>query len=352
MAAKSESRRRIGLKRLAVALLLIAIVALLLGAILIFPAHVISRDLGSEVQALKPDQLAKAKNDIRTTLLQAIAGVALATGAIATLRQLRFTRLQLEHSQEQLGLTGKQLAQAEESQRQELRLSRQGQITERFTRAIDQLGSQELDVRLGGIYALDRIARDSADDRHTIAQVLSAYIREHSPWPPARAGQYIADAPLHKLPDLEIRASDVQAALEVLGQKMFHSPSALRKIVHADLRKSDLSGLNLEDSFFSNCQLSWTHLTTTNLEKSMIMYSDLSMVNMFDAHLEASSFTSTNVTEADFDEAHLDQAEFFNINFEEAKGLDAAHLHGSTADSSTKWPEGFDPASAGVRIED
>src|SRR4051812_24926990 len=44
------------------------------------------------------------------------------------------------------------------------RLNRAGQLTERFTRAIDQLGSTSLDVRLGGIYALERIARDSADD--------------------------------------------------------------------------------------------------------------------------------------------------------------------------------------------
>jgi hypothetical protein len=41
-------------------------------------------------------------------------------------------------------------------------LSREGQVTERYTRAIEQLGSKELDVRLGGIYALERVARDSA----------------------------------------------------------------------------------------------------------------------------------------------------------------------------------------------
>jgi uncharacterized protein YjbI with pentapeptide repeats len=73
---------------------------------------------------------------------------------------------------------------------------------------------------------------------------------------------------------------------------------------------------------------------------------------MFGAHLENSSFTSTDVTETDFDEAHLDRAEFFDINFDEAKGLDSASLSDAIADPSTKWPEGFDPASAGVRIED
>jgi len=45
-----------------------------------------------------------------------------------------------------------------------LRVSEEGQITERFTRAVDQLGSDDATILLGGIYALDRIARDSPRD--------------------------------------------------------------------------------------------------------------------------------------------------------------------------------------------
>jgi hypothetical protein len=41
-------------------------------------------------------------------------------------------------------------------------LSREGQVTDRYTKAIEQLGSDKLDVRIGGIYALERVARDSA----------------------------------------------------------------------------------------------------------------------------------------------------------------------------------------------
>src|SRR4029453_11591667 len=40
-------------------------------------------------------------------------------------------------------------------------LNRQGHITDRYTKAIEQLGRDKLDVRLGGIYALERIATDS-----------------------------------------------------------------------------------------------------------------------------------------------------------------------------------------------
>ena len=65
-------------------------------------------------------------------------------------------------------------------------LSREGQVTDRYTKAVEQLGSDKLDVRIGGIYALERIARDSAKDHPTVMEVLTAFIRDHSrePWPP------------------------------------------------------------------------------------------------------------------------------------------------------------------------
>ncbi|MGI5353858.1 hypothetical protein ACQI4E_00855 [Streptomyces sp. CA-252508] len=39
----------------------------------------------------------------------------------------------------------------------ELRIAEQGQITSRFNAAIENLESKTLDVRLGGIYAMQRI---------------------------------------------------------------------------------------------------------------------------------------------------------------------------------------------------
>lgn len=41
-----------------------------------------------------------------------------------------------------------------------------------FASAITHLGDPSLDVRLGGIYALERIARTSQTDRQAIEEVL------------------------------------------------------------------------------------------------------------------------------------------------------------------------------------
>ena len=87
--------------------------------------------------------------------------------------------------------TWRNLSQTRESTERTLWLTEQGQITERFTRAIDQLGAAtdngepKLEIRLGGIYALERIARDSPErDYSTVMEVLTAYVRENAKWPP------------------------------------------------------------------------------------------------------------------------------------------------------------------------
>src|ERR1700744_4115674 len=57
------------------------------------------------------------------------------------------------------------------------------QQNERFMRAIDQLGHPALDVRLGGIYSLERLAQESPEDHGPIIEILAAFVREHAPWP-------------------------------------------------------------------------------------------------------------------------------------------------------------------------
>ena len=65
-----------------------------------------------------------------------------------------------------------------------------GQITERFTRAIDQLGAVRPDnspapeIRAGGVRSLERIAGESPEDFWPILDILSAYLRSESPAPP------------------------------------------------------------------------------------------------------------------------------------------------------------------------
>ena len=65
----------------------------------------------------------------------------------------------------------------------------QGNITERFTRAIDQLGARHpppenwpnVEVRMGALYALEQIANDDPRNYHRqVVEIVTAYLREHA----------------------------------------------------------------------------------------------------------------------------------------------------------------------------
>src|SRR5215207_2875546 len=118
-----------------------------------------------------------------------VAGIAGVVGLFFTWRNLRLTRentekqLQAtrENTERQLQVAREGQERTQEATRETLRITEQGQITERFTRAIDQLGATDdgkpkLEIRLGGIYALERIAKDSPKKYYaTIMEVLMAY---------------------------------------------------------------------------------------------------------------------------------------------------------------------------------
>lgn len=108
----------------------------------------------------------KVQNDVRTTLVQGLGGIVLGVGAYFTARELRTAQ------------------KAQETAQRAQEIAREGRITERYTRAVDQLGHAQVDVRIGGIYALERIAKDSAHDQPIIGEVLTAFVRGRSPWPP------------------------------------------------------------------------------------------------------------------------------------------------------------------------
>jgi hypothetical protein len=75
------------------------------------------------------------------------------------------------------------------------------QVTERFSKSIEHLGNDKIDIRLGGIYALEQIAFDSAKYHWTIVEILSAFIRNKRP-----------------LDSTDRVGIDVQAALTVIGK--------------------------------------------------------------------------------------------------------------------------------------
>ncbi|MFD6994118.1 hypothetical protein [Streptomyces sp. NPDC059943] len=123
-------------------------------------------------------------------------------------------------------------------------LAKEGQITDRYTAAVVNLGSDKMDVRLGGIYALQRIMQDSRRDQPTIANVLATYNRTHAAKPPADGQDIPADVDA-ALTVLAIRDTvhDDTFRLDLRAAKLPNvEPSIRAALDGADLRNTDLSG--------------------------------------------------------------------------------------------------------------
>jgi uncharacterized protein YjbI with pentapeptide repeats len=256
----------------------------------------------------------EAENNVRSTLLQGLAGLVLAGGLYFTAQTLRLNRESAERASESAART--------------YELEREGQITERFTRAIDQLGNKELDVRLGGIYALERIAKGSADDRGPIMEVLTAYVREHAPWPPrptkeAEEEAEEAGSAEHRAPhdDEDARINtDVQAVIAVLGRR---EPSG-RQEHRLDLSSADLKGARFaeapDEGHFERAIFSRTRLENATLHRVILTGADLTGADLTGADLTGATLADADLQGADLTGANLEGADLTGAN------LEAAHL--------------------------
>jgi pentapeptide repeat protein len=234
-------------------------------------------------------------NNVRSSVLQVLAGLAVASGAIATWRQVR--------------------------------ISREGQITDRFTRAVDQLGSQSVDVRVGGLYALERIAKDSVPDRTAIQFLMGAFVRNHAKWPvTAPDGQQEPTEPVDdRLTSLRTRAPDVQVAVAVLGRRLPSPGQRTLTLPRVDLRGLSLKGAHLDGAELTSAWLDSADLTAT----------DLSQASLVGSHLIGANLSRANVSRA-----NLSQADLRGANLNDAI-LEDAVLTDAKADTSTIWPTNF-----------
>jgi hypothetical protein len=317
----------------------LVVILLVAFCVVLFPVYLVNYDVpGPGARRLLAKDLASARNDVRTTLLQAVAGAFFIATAFFTWRQIRVSERQL-------------------------RVSEDEQIASRFTKAIEQVGDEKLDVRIGGIYALERIAQVSPLDHGPTIEVLTAFIRGRAPWP----SQAAATSP---------PPSDVQAALTVLGRRNREHEVGARTIVNlcrvdlrgADFRggqfqgallndsnldDADLRGVDLSEARLAKASLRRARLRNARLEKSVLVRAHLEGARLFaaemrgaeliDAILVGARLSEADLRDANFRRANLDDAYLGKANLEGAIGLDEASHKG------TVWPE--DQASDGDAVE-
>src|SRR5215218_453804 len=185
-------------------------------------------------------------------------------------------------------------------------------ITERFTRAIEQLGSDKLEVRLGGIYALERIADDSPQrDYHAVMAVLAAYFRENIPRPPVVEKK----EPPERLP------ADIQAILDVLSRR--------KKAGKVDDISLDLTSIALQEAHLSRRSLQKALLFDAKLQEAVCWGTNLQGAYLDSTDLRGASFWGANLKGASLSGADLQKASLYSADLRRASFTDDTKLQGA-----------------------
>jgi uncharacterized protein YjbI with pentapeptide repeats len=171
-------------------------------------------------------------------------------------------------------------------------------LTDRYTQAIALLGSNTSDLRLGGIFALERLAVGSPTDHETIVEVLSAFVREHS-----TSGRTSVDTEHFSRP-AEL-AIDVQAALTVLGRLPSRAGVTRAALDRAYLTGAPLRGANLADARLSEADLTAADLSRANLAGALLVRADLAGARLSEANLTTSNLSGANLSGANLSGANL-----------------------------------------------
>jgi hypothetical protein len=185
-------------------------------------------------------------------------------------------------------------------------------VRELYVEAVKLLNDDNLGIRLGGIYALERIAVDSPPDQRIVVEVLSAFVRTRS-----------TDTALRTPPATDTTrppparpAADIRAAIQVLG-RLPQQPGVPRadltgadltgpaSLAELNLARADLSGVDLSGAALAQAWLAMADLTGTDLHNADLTRAQLSRTTLAYTRLENTTLTDTLLGWADLANARF-----------------------------------------------
>jgi Pentapeptide repeats (8 copies) len=273
-----------------------------------------------------PKARADVEDNFRKTVGQVLGGAAVLIGAVAAYLQF---------------------LQQQQASRQQLQAAHDLLISNQVSKGFEQLVSDKLTMRLGGIYGLEGVMNASAEYHQPVLEVLCAFVRDGT------IGMIVNDRP----------TTDIQAALTVIGRSEHRSGSvnlAQANIPNADLQRAnlsdaDLSGVNLSGARLSSvgthslfpplnfevdikavsfdwkeirfsAKLSGADLSDANLSNATLILADLHNANLAGAYLNGADLSLANLRNANLAGAHLDGTDLSGADLSGAHDLTQPQL--------------------------
>ena len=182
--------------------------------------------------------------------------------------------------------------------------AQRGLLNERYQKGAEMLGSKVLAVRLGGVYALERLARDHPEQYHIqIMRLFCAFVRHPTKDKSdisQRTGVVVTGTPSPRF----VR-EDVRVIVQLIGKRAETRVELERKAGFLlDLREVDLSIASLMDANLSDALL-----YGANLYYAQCFGADLSGAVLTNANLSGTKFSdsgkhpSTGLTQPQLDKA-------------------------------------------------
>ncbi|MFF9238399.1 pentapeptide repeat-containing protein [Streptomyces sp. NPDC014776] len=312
---KQKTKRIVGSAVLALA---VVVYALLLwrGPWWIDGAHLRTRDLQPADGVVI--------TGFRTMLVALGAGAVAALGLYYTHKSHKQTEALFEHTRAK--------------DREQADLTREGQVTDRYVEAIKLLstpGEDGMMARLGGIYSLERIMRDSDKDLDTAIQVLAAFVRKYAPAPETETdGPSVYESDEDDL-YMARPKEDVQAALTVLMRRRDGEERQL-DLPFTDLRCADMAGGHL---MYAN--LVGSRLDRADLRGATLAYAKLAGADLTDADLAGADLRNADLVGEGTDPTRITAQQLMTTDFDSSTKV-PAHL--------MKHPDVQIPQAASIRL--
>jgi hypothetical protein len=230
-----------------------------------------------DIQIHDPKARAETEDNFRKTVGQALGGAAVLIGAV--IAYLQFTQQQ-QASHDLL-------------------------ISNQVSKGFEQLASDKIAERLGGIYALEGVMNTSDQYKQPVLEALCAFVRESTTRHKGPLTVLIETftAPRDGTAEKAPPPYDIQAALTVIGRRKAGPGDvnlAGAKISGALLDDALLAGANL-----ARADLSHTVLTDANLSRAFLAGANLSGAGPVFANLRGAVLRGANLSGANLSGANL-----------------------------------------------
>jgi hypothetical protein len=277
-----------------------------------------------DIQIHDPKARADTEDNFRKTVGQALGGIAVLIGAGAA--YLQFTTQQQTATEQiitQQKTTADQIAAQQKIASDQI-------IAQMVAKGFEQLASDKITERLGGIYALEFVMNTSSEYHQPVLEALCAFVRESTTREkgPLTVLLEAFTAPRDNTAGKarETPPNDIQAALTVIGRR---KPGQ----GYVNLTRAIIPGADLRDAHLSNAGLHGANLSRAYLRSPDYFHTtdlrgaDLSGANLIEANLIGAYLIDANLIDADLNRADLSGANLGNADLNDAHNLTQDQLN-------------------------